>query len=369
MTGPTRVHRERLAAQGLTDRAAASPADVVRHLLAVQAQDLRGARLAIRSRTAGLHGADVDAALDDRRLVISWLNRGTLHLVTAEDYWWLHPLTTPQFAASSNRRLAQEGVSPAQADRGVEVVVAALTAHGALTRGQLRVHLDDAGVPTKAQALVHVLVAASLRGLVVRGPTAGRAEQAFVLVGDWLGSPPRPLDLDEGLGRLAARYLAGHAPATPQDLATWAGITLRAARRGLEVAGCPASDDGLARLPGGGPDRRPDGGTTADRLGLPTPRLLGPFDPLLHGYVDRESVVGSHRGVVTTNGIFRPVALVGGRVVATWGLPRGIVTLRALEPVGDAALAALAADARDVHRYLGLPDRPMVVATEPDRPP
>lgn len=31
--------------------------------------------------------------------------------------------------------------------------------------------------------------------------------------------------------------------------------------------------------------------------------------------------VGEHTDVVTVNGIFRPVALVGGRVVATWGSP------------------------------------------------
>ncbi len=44
----------RLAAQGLTNRKARSAAEVVRHLLAVQAQDPRGARLAVRSRTTGL---------------------------------------------------------------------------------------------------------------------------------------------------------------------------------------------------------------------------------------------------------------------------------------------------------------------------
>ena len=43
-----RTDLERLAAQGLTHRKARSAAEVVRHLLAVQAQDPRGARLAVR---------------------------------------------------------------------------------------------------------------------------------------------------------------------------------------------------------------------------------------------------------------------------------------------------------------------------------
>jgi hypothetical protein len=46
----------------------------------VQAQDLRrGARLAVRTRTAGLTAVDLDRALsDERSLAVMWLNRGTL---------------------------------------------------------------------------------------------------------------------------------------------------------------------------------------------------------------------------------------------------------------------------------------------------
>lgn len=85
---------------------------------------------------------------------------------------------------------------------------------------------------------------------------------------------------------------------------------------------------------------------------LPSPRLLGAFDPALLGWVSREPIVGGHTSVVTTNGIFRPIALVEGRAVATWRLQAGAVTL---EPFGDlsrAATAALEAEAADVVRYL-----------------
>ena len=44
----------------------------------------------------GLAAADVDRALsEERSLLITWLNRGTLHLVRSEDYPLLHALTTP----------------------------------------------------------------------------------------------------------------------------------------------------------------------------------------------------------------------------------------------------------------------------------
>src|SRR4051812_29116680 len=97
---------------------ARDPVAVARRLLSVQAQDPRGARLAVRARSTGLTAADVDRALtDDRSLVVSWLNRGTLHLVASEDYPWLHALTTPAIATGNLRRLEQEGVSPDAAER------------------------------------------------------------------------------------------------------------------------------------------------------------------------------------------------------------------------------------------------------------
>ncbi|HEY7359559.1 MAG TPA: crosslink repair DNA glycosylase YcaQ family protein, partial [Streptosporangiaceae bacterium] len=92
---PSSVTAQRLCAQLLSGAPARTVAGVTGHLLAIQAQDPRGARLAVRARTSGLVAADVDEALTaDRSVVISWLNRGTLHLVLAEDYWWLHQLTT-----------------------------------------------------------------------------------------------------------------------------------------------------------------------------------------------------------------------------------------------------------------------------------
>lgn len=348
---PPRV-AARLRAQRLTGPPATSPQDVTRDLLAVQAQDLRGARLSVRARTSGCSVADVDAALADRSLVVSWLNRGTLHLVAAEDFWWLHALTTPQLVTGNRRRLGQEGVSAAQAGRGVELVASAVAADGPLTRRQLREVLDAAGVPTARQALVHVLMAATLAGHVVRGPMVG-AEQAYVATEPWLGPRPGDLDLDEALGRLARRYLAGHGPASAQDLARWAGTTLGAARRGMAALADEVEQvgDGLLALAG-----RP----AAD--GLPPPRLHGPYDPLLLGWASREDFVGDRSGIVTTNGLFRPFAFVDGQVVAIWGLAGGVLTLTPLRPIGRRELAALRTDAADVLRFLGLPDRPLVVA-------
>jgi hypothetical protein len=147
----------------------------VERLLAVQGQDPRGARLAVRARTTGLTAADVDRGLTDRALLITWLNRGTLHLVRSEDYPWLLALTAPPILPRTIRRLAQERVSPDEADRAVAAIEQALADSGPLTRAGLRERVAAAGVRTEGQALVHIIGLASLRGLIVRGPMIGTA--------------------------------------------------------------------------------------------------------------------------------------------------------------------------------------------------
>jgi hypothetical protein len=335
---------ERLTAQLLSGEPARDPVSVAERLLAVQAQDPRGARLAIRARTAGLHAADVERAFDDRALVVSWVNRGTLHLVRSEDYPWLHALTTPQLLTGCARRLAQEGVLPDVAERGVEIVERSLAREGPLTRGELRERLDEKAIRTEGQALVHILMLASLRGLIVRGPMRGR-EQAYVLAHDWLGTS-RPVDRDGALAELARRYLAGHGPASDRDLARWAGITLGDARAGLaaiarELEELPDDLVALARRPAAAP--------------LPPPRLLGQWDPVLLGWVSREPLLSANAAaVVTVNGLFRPFALAGGRAVATWSLRRGAVEIAPFGRLARGVAAALRADADDVVRFLGV---------------
>ncbi|HET7509045.1 MAG TPA: winged helix DNA-binding domain-containing protein [Solirubrobacterales bacterium] len=334
---------ERLTAQGLAGGPLRSPEAVAERLLAVQGQDPRGARLAIRARSEGVSAADVDRALtDERSLLITWLNRGTLHLVRSEDYPWLHALTTPPLMTSSARRLRQEGISPEVGERAVERIERALGEEGPLTRLQLRERLDRAGVPTQGQALIHLLFLTTLRGIAIRGPMAGK-EHAYVLVRDWLGEQ-KPVDREKALAELARRYLVGHAPADDRDLARWAGLPLRDSRAGLEAIASELveRDDGLVELAKSPPPAP-----------LPPPRLLGAFDPLLLGWTSREEVVGPHKMLVTINGIFRPFALVDGRAVATWRLANGKLTIEHLGKVKKKDAAALEADAAAVLEYLG----------------
>jgi hypothetical protein len=344
--GPAQLLAERAAAQLLSGPPGTTAEAVAGQLLAIQGQDPRGARLAIRARSTGLTAADVDQALTARRtLVTGWLNRGTLHLVRSADYWPLHQLTTPPLHTGCFRRLGQEGIQPDQADRGVAVIERALRVDGPLTRAQLGDRLGAAGLRTAGQALVYLLFLAGLRGVSVRGPVAG-PEQAYVLARDWLGAPPA-LDRDAALGWLARRYLAGHGPATDRDLAKWSGLPLGDVRRGLASIAAELAEraGGLVSLV---PVR------SRGPADLPPARLLGAFDPVLHGWQSRAPVLGQHERAIVQGGMFRPFAMVRGRAVGTWGLPGGRVVLTELADLTATDRAELAADAADVTRFLGL---------------
>jgi uncharacterized protein YcaQ len=275
--------------------------------------------------------------------VLTWLCRGTLHLVCREDYAWLHSLLGPSLMSPSRRRLAQLGVDARAAERGVEVIARSLAADGPLVRGELRERVAGAGVACEGQAMIHLLALASGSGMIVRGPVHGH-EQAYVLVRDWLGEAA-PVDRERALAELARRYLEGHGPASDADLARWSGLGLRDVRAGLRAIGSElrARPDGLAQL-----------ATQPQARSLPPSRLLGAFDPILLGWDSRAAIVGeSGRAIVTVNGIFRQFALVGGRAVATWTLARGGVDLVPFEALSEAEVEALMRDGADVLRFLG----------------
>jgi hypothetical protein len=347
------VRRGRAAAQLLHRPRAAGVAEVVARLLAVQAQDLRAARLALRARATDLAKADVDAALtDERSVVVAWLARGTLHLVSRDDYPWLLALTAPTRLATSRRRLGQEGVAPDDAERAVKIVERALADAGPLTRPELAERIAAKGIRTEGQATPHLLGLAALRGIAVLGPLRDDGSHAFALTRDWLGAPP-PTELDgpdrdAALAELARRYLAGHGPAAPADLAAWSGLPLRDARAGLNAIASELAQREDDRVDLAARDRAPDA--------IP-PRLLPAFDPYLLGWKDRSFAVASEHAkrVHPGGGMLRATATVDGLAVGTWSAAGGAVELELFAPIVSAAQAALRDDAADVARFVQAP--------------
>lgn len=332
------VRGRRFAAQRL-DRplGAGSLTGLVRHLVAVQAQDPAAFPLALRARLPGLAEGDVAKARVDRTLVRCWGPRGTLHLVATDDLSWLYPLVKP-VPAGSVRRLRQMGAD-LPLDVVVETAERALRGQGPLTKPELGTRLAQAGLPVTGQGIVHAAMLAAGRGLVVLGPEEG-GKPTYVHAADWLGAPLPVDDVDRGaaIRTLVARYRAAHDPCEPADLAAWSGLPLGelAAAWGDEGTSAVAWDADLSSV-----------------------RLIPAYDEYLLGWRARDHAVPEpFRSLVHPGGgIIKSAVLVDGAVAGTWQLRRTTsrVDIRVTEfaPLPAATRPALEAEAGDIGAFLG----------------
>src|SRR6478609_1043346 len=137
MTTDPRIRRLRLVAQHIDGSTFATPADVVRWMLAMQGQDLPGAKWSVGLRAPGSTQLDVDAALASGEIIRSWPMRGTLHLVPGEDIGWMLGLTAARTLRSLTTRHAQLGLDEATVELGRKAATALLEGGHSATRAEL----------------------------------------------------------------------------------------------------------------------------------------------------------------------------------------------------------------------------------------
>jgi hypothetical protein len=246
----------------------------------------------------------------------------------------------------------------------------ALGRSGPQTRAEIVGHLAGEGILLKGQARPHLLGLASLQGLICNGPPRGR-EPTYVLLADWVDPGPT-LPRAAALARLAERYLAAYAPATPEDLAAWSGLSLAEARsgwqgispqlieveRGKSTAWMLKSQrKGLAR--------------SATRR--PLVRLLPAYDTYLLGTRNRDLIISASyvKRLFPGGGLLRPAVLLDGRAVGTWRIQRRWETIDVIIEVFErlpvAARRALESEVEDLGRFLGAKATPTMVRSH--RPP
>jgi len=291
------------------------PGDVVRHLGAVQAQDYHQAMWAIGSRMArGATIADIERSIADREIVLTWPMRGTIHAVPPDDVRWMLAALAPRMLARDQRRLEQLGLTPEILARSKQIVLRALQDRKLAARPDLMHLLEDAGIRTDGQRGYHMLWRLAQEGLICLGPRISK-QQTFALLDEW-APPARHVPRDEALAMLAGRYFAGHGPATAQDFAWWAGLTLTDARKAVELARnrlelAVIGDQTYWRAPSG----------EGSPSGEPSVYLLAGFDEYILGYKDRSAVLREeHARFVTpgNNGVFLPMIVIDGRVAGIW---------------------------------------------------
>ncbi|MBC7919852.1 MAG: AlkZ family DNA glycosylase [Ferruginibacter sp.] len=290
------------------------PAEVVQWMGAMQAQDYQQVLWAIGLRTNVTRRTDIEQAIAERKIVLTWPMRGTLHFVPAENAKWMLKFLAPRQLAADKLRLKQLELDAKILERCRQLFHHALQGGKRLSRTAMMQLLEAAQINPKGQRGYHILWYVAQEGLVCHGPMQGK-EQTFVLLDEWIPDA-RQLSREDALAELAQCYFASRGPASINDFAGWAGLTLADARAGLESARASlVSKQGTKEywLTQCAADHQ-----MPDALGV---YLLPGFDEYLLGYKDRRDVLaGEHARKIVPggNGVFLPTIVIDGQVVGTW---------------------------------------------------
>ncbi len=348
------IANQRLYNQRITGMKHVSPVEVVRELGAVQAQDYHQAVWGIGLRTQSAKLSDVEQALNDRKIVLTWPMRGTIFFVPAEDTKWMLKLTESRFLTNDKKKQAELELDGSTLHRCRTLISDALSGCTPVSRPRLMELLEDAGISTKNGRGYYILGYLGRTGMICFGPHEGK-QQSFVLLDEWVPNL-RELTLEESLAELALRYFTGHGPATVQDFAWWVGLTLTDAKRGFEAV---KSDLRLDFV--NGTEYWSSVTGSAGSADTDSVVLLPGFDEYYLGYKDRSAIIESEHDAQIApfrNGVFQPIMVAGGEVVGIWKREikrSGIeITLSPFSPLGHREEAFREA-AKHYSDFMGLP--------------
>jgi hypothetical protein len=358
MTAPPVVSRDALnrtllQRQFLTERVSRPPIDVVRRVVALQAQEPNWPYVGLWTRVDGFRHEHLSALLEDRTVVRSTVLRVTQHLVAGDDFRWLRAVVQPTLDRHSR------GAYYARQSAGVDL--ARLTAEG-------RALLGDRTVPRRelAQALSQTYpehdgrILASIVELQVplvhAPPTAAfggwgtRGGISVTLADAWLDGEPSPeVDASDRLATMVRRYLAAFGPATVMDAQVWSGAT-----RLKEVFDTMRTELRVLRDEHGHElFDLPDGELAPAHSPVPV-RFLPAFDNVLLGHKDRTRVISDddRREVMPGGAMVRPSFLVDGYVRGTWELDGSTLRVRPFRLLSDPEAAAVLDEAERLHSFV-----------------
>lgn len=331
MEASRRVSLGRIIAQGLVPATAArSPLDAVENLAALQGQQASAIPWAIGVRCAGVSRARVEESFARGELVRSWPMRGTVHVTSARDHHWLRRLLRHRRAAWERQALSL-GLTDALVERAAQVACDLLeTSPQGVSRAELVEAWGSSGIDTVTASSSqdglrrrHLIMRLHVDGVLTAGPV--RAGEHLIVDARSLPAAPGVAKGESGheeaLAVLAARYAWGHGPVDEADLARWTGLTLTEARRALAGARVVGESMGLPLAACGAGLARADLTDLVEDFRAEAEAMLAlpSFDELHVGYKDRSCLTdeaGEALICPAKNGMFRPIAVAGGRVVA-----------------------------------------------------
>jgi hypothetical protein len=315
LLGPRARNRALLERQLLLCRVRRPAAEVVEHLVGMQAQEPRDPYVGLWARLEGFDPHELGRLIAGRQAVRSPLMRTTIHLVSARDCLTLAALLRPVL-----ERNFWTGSPFGRQVKGVDLDAVLAAGRGLLderprTNAQLRAFMAERWPGDDATSLayaVHHLV--PVVQLPPRGVWGQKGLPTWAATETWLG---RPLDPAPSIDRVVLRYLAAFGPASTMDVQTWSGLTrlrevtdrLRPRLRSFRSeAGRELFD--LPDAP------RPDPDTPAPV------RFLPQYDNVALSHADRSHVTAGAAARWPTDDLHWSAVLVDGFVNGAWRLAR-----------------------------------------------
>jgi hypothetical protein len=345
-----RLNRALLARQALLGREDTDAVAMTARLVGLQAQEPAPPFVGLWSRIEGFRREDLLTALRDARIVRATAMRGTIHLLTAEDY--LAHRMALQPVLRTVLRLPHLAVVPEEADLDEVLAVA----HRLLTErprsiAALREPMHDAFPELDGHATSQVArMLLPLVQLPVPGHPDGFPGGAdFAPAERLLAAPLAPEGPPHALVR---RYLAAFGPATAADVTKWSGLTgTRAVLDALDDAVTFADERGRTLFD------LPDAPRPPEDVPAPV-RFLPRFDNALLSHADHGRILDpAHRApVFTVNGIIHGTVLHDGFAVATWEptvrADRATIVVAPFGRLSQRAAASIRAEGRRLLGFL-----------------
>jgi hypothetical protein len=263
-------------------------------------------------------------------------------------------LSGPRVTALNAVMGKKVGLTPEVYKKSHAIIEKTLTGGKHCTRAELVAELEKAGIQADAYQATHLMMQAELDGIICNGAMRGK-QFTYALLEERAPNAPR-LPRPEALAMLVRRYFQSHGPATLQDFVWWSGLTLADAKAGMEAVKRDFTEVSL--------DNQtywmPIDVAEADHRQTEV-HLLPAFDEYMVAYKNRDAALDpDHKNrTITSNGIFKPIVVVNGKVVGTWQRTlkkdQVLLELNLLYPIQAAEKEAVAEKASVFGRYLDLP--------------